>query len=357
MTNATLEDPGTREVALSVIVPARNCPSFLESCLTSLRASDIDGYEIIVVDDASTDDTGDVARQMGATVLRTKKQSGPGAARNLGAAHARAPYLFFVDADVCVHPHTLRRVLATFREDARVDAFFGSYDPEPPAKNFLSQYRNLHHHFVHQDGNPEASTFWAGCGAIKRDVFVAASGFDESYGRPSIEDNELGTRLHKAGYRVRLVADLQVTHLKRWTLWSMVVADVRDRAIPWTQLILREGQVPNDLNLKLRHRICAVLSYLALASTLASPVLLAAGRRSIAAATLAAAALLVAAIVALNARFYLFFARERSALFALMAIPVHVAYYLYSGAAFATVLLHHAWKSVVAREDAKATGR
>ena len=54
---------------------------------------------------------------------------------------------------------------------------------------------------------------------------------------------------------------IQVTHLKRWTLWSIIKTDVFDRGIPWTELMLREGSMPNDLNTKISQRISVVLAY------------------------------------------------------------------------------------------------
>ena len=67
-------------------------------------------------------------------------------------------------------------------------------------KIFLSQYKNLVHHFYHHRGKREASTFWSGCGAVRKQAFLDAGGFDvERYTRPSIEDIELGYRLIKAG--------------------------------------------------------------------------------------------------------------------------------------------------------------
>ena len=133
--------------------------------------------------------------------------------RNHGADAARGQYLVFVDGDVAVHPETLGRIAATFAADATIDAVFGSYDTRPAAPNLFSQYKNLFHHFVHQEGRAEAWTFWTGCGAIRRSVFAAMGGFDPSYDRPCIEDIELGVRLHKAGHRVVLRKDIQVTHL------------------------------------------------------------------------------------------------------------------------------------------------
>jgi GT2 family glycosyltransferase len=83
----------------------------------------------------------------------------------------------------------------------------------------------LLHHYVHQISKEEAATFWGACGAIRREVFLKVEGFDERYRRPAIEDIELGYRLTGAGYRVRLLKGLMVTHLKRWDLLTMLKAD------------------------------------------------------------------------------------------------------------------------------------
>src|SRR5690606_2357585 len=98
----------------------------------------------------------------------------------------------------------------------------------PAASNILSQYKNLFHHFVHQQGRREAKTFWAGCGAIRRSVFEEVGGFSTAYGRPCIEDIELGSRLVRAGRRIVLDKSIQARHLKRWSLWSVIKSDVLD---------------------------------------------------------------------------------------------------------------------------------
>ena len=77
-------------------------------------------------------------------------------------------YLVFIDADVCVHQDTLVRFAERFTADPMLDAVMGSYDDAPAASNFLSQYKNLFHHYVHQTGDGEIRTFWSGCGAIRR---------------------------------------------------------------------------------------------------------------------------------------------------------------------------------------------
>jgi hypothetical protein len=329
---------------ISVIVPVRNDPGHLRSCLEALAASRGADHEVIVVDDASTDDSPGVAAALGARVLRLERRSGPAAARNRGAEAARGEHLFFVDADVVVHPETVGQVAAAFAADRTVDALFGSYDLQPGAANFLSQYKNLFHHFVHQQGSAEASTFWSGCGAIKRRIFLEMGGFDTSYDRPCIEDIELGARLRRAGRRIALRREIQASHLKRWTLAGIVKSDVWDRGVPWTELILREGRLPDDLNLKLSQRLSAVLAY-ALAATLAAAAWRPFGVGLAAWAAVAAALLLT--IVAINRRFYAFFARERGALFAVRVVPLHVLYYLYSGVALALGVARHVWKTKI----------
>ncbi len=367
---------------VSVIIPARNCEDQLERCLLCLERSSYKDYEVIVVDDASTDTTPNAAKGENVRLVKLDTQHGPALARNRGADMAQGDFLIFLDADVCVQPDTLALFVDTFAQDSKIDAVFGSYDIQPFALNIISQYRNLMHHFVHQEAKEEASTFWSGCGAVRRNVFLKLGGFSESFGRPCIEDIELGVRLRAQGYRIVLNKQIQVCHLKKWTLWGMVKTDVRDRAFPWTQLILRERNVPNDLNLKMSQRLSALLSF-ALVVTLfiaacrfptlfIVPVVLLVGVKLLDAWSLtrrvptswrilavvaivagyaliwlhfqAFAAIplaLLIGIVALNWRFYLFFARTRGVLFAAVVLPLHVGYYLYSAATFVAALFLH----------------
>lgn len=248
---------------ISVIIPAYNAAHYLTQCLERLNQSTVP-FECIVVDDGSTDETPEVARRFGAKVLHTEQRSGPSRARNLGAKQARAELLFFIDADVCVYPATLQRILDNFQEDPGIDALIGSYDDSPESKDFLSQYRNLMHCYTHQHGRREASTFWSGCGAIRKNVFLEHSGFEESYGRPAIEDIELGYRLKHSGKRIVLDPELLVKHLKVWSFIGLVKTDIFDRGIPWTELILRDKNLPNDLNLQLSQRVSVALVYLLL---------------------------------------------------------------------------------------------
>src|SRR5690606_7533586 len=117
--------------------------------------------------------------------------------------------------------------------------------------------------FVHQQGKEEAFTFWSGCGAIRRSVFDALGGYSTEFRRPAIEDIELGARVRDAGGKILLAKDLQVKHLKKWTLKSILVTDVRDRGFPWSLLLAARREMPSDLNLTLSQRMSVALSWAA----------------------------------------------------------------------------------------------
>ena len=328
---------------ISIIVPVYNNPQDLLECLSALRASYYPNSEIIVVDDASTDDTHLIATRTGVRVLRLTENSGPAPARNHGARHAKGNILIFVDADVVVSPGVISRMVKVFEEHPDVAAVFGSYDASPRADGVVSQYRNLLHHFVHQNGNPEASTFWAGFGAIRRSVFEEIGGFDEKrFPKCSIEDIALGYYLRKAGYRILLDKSIQVTHLKRWTLRSVITADIFYRAVPWSKLILDEGNLPRDLNLQLSQRASSVLvSLLIIMLTLAFFDALNFFSTPIEGVFIFISLLLIVSLLFLNRKLYAFFFQKRGIKFLLFAIPLHFLYYLYSGLTFAVCWILH----------------
>ena len=248
---------------ISIVVPAYNAGQQLQESLAAIEGLNISPHEVIVVDDGSTDGSPQAAAARGYRVVSTGGRKGPAEARNIGAGLATGEILFFLDADVCPHRDATQRVAAAL-SDPGVDAVIGSYDFDPGSPDFLSQYKNLMHCFVHQTAQSEASTFWSGCGAVRRAVFLEMSGFDASYGRPAIEDIELGYRMKSAGHRILLDRDLAVKHLKKWTFWGLVKTDILHRGIPWTELILRDHNMPNDLNVQLSQRLSVALVYLLL---------------------------------------------------------------------------------------------
>jgi GT2 family glycosyltransferase len=319
---------------LSVIIPVHNGGDVFRRALDALEASSRAPDQLVVVADGSTDDSAMVARCRGGEVVAPAAGQGsglargPAFARNRGAASASGDILVFLDADVAVHVDTLARIEQALVAEPGIAAMFGSYDANPPAPGAVSQYKNLLHHYVHQHASHEASTFWAGCGAIRRETFSEIGGFDERYARPSIEDIELGGRLRRAGHRIRLCPDIQVTHLKHWTVGAWLRADVFDRAVPWTRLLVSRTGLIDDLNLDFHSRLSAVAAWLGVVC-----VLLGLWRPLF----WGGAPVALAALALLNADLYRFFARQRGLRFAVAAGALHGLYLLYSSATFALV--------------------
>ena len=234
------------------------------------------------------------------------------------------------------------RVAALLATQPEVAAVFGSYDAHPPAGGLVSRYKSLLHHFVHQQGAEEGSTFWAGCGAIRRVAFEAVGGFDqERFRHPSIEEIELGYRLRRAGHRILLDRALQGTHLKRWTLRDLLWTDVARRAAPWSRLILESRGLIDDLNLRWDQRLSAVLVGLATPCLALGPLQ---------PWLLAASAAAFAGVGVLNRRPYRFLAQQDGLGFAVVSVLLHWRYHLYSGVTFVGM-----WASVAA--EARGRGR
>jgi GT2 family glycosyltransferase len=314
-----------QDLRLSVVVPFHRNLEQLDQCLRALQPLPA-WADVLVVADGAVHDCHDLAARYGARVLAIDGPNGPAVARNRGVAATTGDVLVFIDTDVVAGPNTLPRFRDLFVSRPDVSAIFGAYDEAPGHASFMSQYRNLSHRYFHQVASREAKTFWAGLGAIRREAFDAVGGFDERFRRPSVEDIDLGYRVSARGGRIIIDPSIHGCHLKRWTLKSGIVTDVRDRGIPWTQLILKFGRLDNDLNLQTNQRLAVVLSYLLVASVVLGVF---------SAWWLALAAAASAGLAALNWRYYRFFIEKRGLWFGLRVFPVHTIHHLCNGVSFA----------------------
>jgi glycosyltransferase involved in cell wall biosynthesis len=225
--------------SLSVVVPATDRPASLDRCLAAIHAATEVPDEVIVVD--------------GPPELSAAR------ARNTGVAQATGDVIVFVDADVEIHADALKLIREAFDIAPDLAAVFGSYDHAPAAAGTVSVFRNLLHHHIHHTSAGTAETFWTGLGAIRRTAFEHAGGFDgDRYRHPSVEDIELGRRLYRLGARIELDPRIQGTHLKHWTLRSMVFTDFARRGVPWVALQVADRRLSGTLNLRWRHRLSAV---------------------------------------------------------------------------------------------------
>jgi len=325
---ATLEKVAGQLPTVSVIVPVHRWDHAFTQCLHALLKLRPRPREIIIVSDGPVPGLASLEGMDRLTIHTTDTRRGPAAARNAGARLAGGDILFFLDSDVVAPGDIVGRVAKLFAARSDLDAVIGSYDDQPSESNLLSQYKNLAHHWVHQHARTRASTFWTGCGAVRREAFMRVGGFAPSYCRPCIEDIEFGYRLNQHGGTIGVDKSLQVKHLKRWDAASLLRSDFFDRAIPWSELILQRGGFVNDLNLSHANRLSVALSLLlavALPAGLFYP------------GAWPVAAMAVVGLLVLNAELLRFFWRRRGTAFALRVIPWHWFQFVYSGAAFGWV--------------------
>jgi GT2 family glycosyltransferase len=316
---------------VAIVVPVGGAAPTWSRAAASLARLDPAPGELLVVVDGPNAAQAATANAIGARVVTLAERGGPARARNQGAQAARKDVILFVDADIEVSPDLVARVTEAFAARPDLSALMGSYDDSPGDPGFLSQYRNLLHHFVHQSARETASTFWAGCGAVRRQAFEEVGGFDEAL-VDRIEDIDLGARLLRAGHSICLVKDLQVKHLKRWLLADMLATDLWRRAVPWTELMLRERTMVNDLNVRSRDRASVVMAFIVLLALPAAwfwpPLLI-------------VAAIAVLAVVVLNAPLFRFYLRRRGPLFALGTLPLYWVFLLICGLGVVLGLSRH----------------
>ena len=287
-------------IDLAIVVPATDSPPTLTRCLAAIRAADDAPDEVIVVDGPPS-------------------LSAAGA-RNAGVERATADIVVFVDADVAVRPDAFTRLRAAFASDLELVALYGSYDDSPADRAVVSAFRNLLHHHVHQSGAGPAETFWTGLGAVRRSNFLAVGGFDEArYPHPSIEDIDFGHQLAATGARIVLDPAIQGTHLKVWTLRSMLWTDFARRGVPWVALQTRNRRMSSALNCGWRHRLSAAACVVGLVFAVLGMALPALGA--------------TAALLGLNRAFYLLLLRRLGPVQAVLGVVLHGLHHVVSVAA------------------------
>jgi GT2 family glycosyltransferase/glycosyltransferase involved in cell wall biosynthesis len=220
-----IEFPVHQRVEVSIVIPVFNQFHFTQACLASLHEHQgTEHFEVIVVDDCSTDGTAESIPQMpGVVYLRNEANSGFIASCNHGAKKARGEYLVFLNNDTLVKPGWLTALLDTFAEESRAgivgsklvypdgrlqeaggiiwrDASGWNYgkfdDPRRPEYNYLR----------------EVDYCSAAALMIPKSLFASMGGFDSRYAPAYYEDTDLSFKVRQAGYKVLYQPLSEVVH-------------------------------------------------------------------------------------------------------------------------------------------------
>ncbi len=202
-------DNGHSSTELTVIVPAYNEASSIADTIRSLQTQTTPPEEIIVVDDCSSDDTGEIARRCGVTVIRPMTNTGTKAgAQNIGLAQVRTRYTIAIDADTTLAPDAIEKLLPALKEPS-VAAASGFVLPRHVSSVWergryieylfaFSFYKQIQDYY----GKPLISS---GCFSVYRtDVLRANGGWST---RTMAEDMDLTWTYYQAGHQVRFIPD------------------------------------------------------------------------------------------------------------------------------------------------------
>lgn len=202
-----------KEPEISIIIPAYQAADIIGDCVAALHQQTFPRarYEILVVDDASTDGTAAAAQAAGADHVLTIAHQGPSGARNAGVAAARGGIVLFTDADCVPGPEWVACMAAPF-EDPAVMGAKGTYRTRQPglmAHLVQLEFEIRYARMVHLPQIDFVDTYAA---AYRRALLQACGGFDTAFPIPSAEDVELSFRLARQGNRFVFVPDAWVWH-------------------------------------------------------------------------------------------------------------------------------------------------
>jgi glycosyltransferase involved in cell wall biosynthesis len=218
---------------ISVVIPVYNNQETLERCLSAIKQSAYQDYEIVVADSGSRDETVAIAGRFTNKIISLRENKGRGYSRAQGANAATGGIIVNVDSDILVNPDTLSLIDAYFQQHPEVDALTGLLAKEHPYRKFFSQYKNLYMHYMYRS-LPERVTFLYGS------VYAFRKGQLQPYDGDiqTADDTALGQRFVAAGKQIAFLRSLEVIHLKRHNFCSFIQNDFR---IPfdWAQIFLK----------------------------------------------------------------------------------------------------------------------
>jgi lipopolysaccharide/colanic/teichoic acid biosynthesis glycosyltransferase/GT2 family glycosyltransferase len=269
--NASERRAAVERPTISVVVPARDAADVLPRCLAGLQRQIIprNRYEVIVVDDGSSDLTARVAAEAGVRVIG-QNWAGPAAARNRGAREARADLLVFTDADCVAAPDFLEKIVSPLG-DPSVVGVKGAYRTQQRGVIPRFVQAEYEHKYVRTRRFPRIDFVDTYAAAYRRDVFLAHGGFLVSFPHPSVEDQELSFRLAGLGHKLLFAPQAIVYHCHDETIGDYVRRKFRIGY--WKAKLLRwhPARLLNDSHTPLAQRLqVALFPLCALAALLAA---------------------------------------------------------------------------------------
>jgi glycosyltransferase involved in cell wall biosynthesis len=232
---------------LSIIIPVYNAAGTLNDCYNSIKESGYINYEIIMVDDASTDNSLNLTEDFDCKIIKLEKNRGANFARNTGAESAKGEILVFMDSDVMLRENTLQNIVRSMK-NKKVGSVVGIYAWEYRNENFISQYKNLWIRYSYLKSSPQIDWVFGAISAIRKELFFEIGGFNYNLiARDGNDDIELGKRFAEMGCYIFLNTKVEVFHLKKFTLVSLLKNEFY-RSLGFASLAVSFGETGSSLS-------------------------------------------------------------------------------------------------------------
>ena len=180
---------------ISVIIALYNAEKVIGRCLESVYASIYRDYDVIVVDDCSTDNSYEIVKGFPCNCVRLERNSGPAHARNIGVKNSRGDILFFIDSDTELDNKALGLIHETFENEKDVVAIVGLPEKRSLSRGMAADYNALKNHYTLSISDKYSDYFSTQVGAVRRKTFFEVGGFDAKFRGADVEDIEFGMRL------------------------------------------------------------------------------------------------------------------------------------------------------------------
>src|SRR3989338_12645 len=222
----------------SVVVPAYNAQETLAKCLRSVYKQKFSDYEVIVVDDGSTDNTAQIASDFLARVIKQSPNVGPAAARNISIKASQGEIVVFIDADVAFRDDdALAKLAEVFKGRNDIAGVIMIKDKVPLNPGPTPFYWALYKYYLWNKPAEYQTSFTTERSAVRREIFDSVGYFNEKYKKADVEDFEFGYRLSEAGHKLLIVRDIKVMH--HFETFQQTTKKTLKRSWQWIRLFLK----------------------------------------------------------------------------------------------------------------------
>jgi len=214
---------GNKNLRISIVIPTHNSEKTIEKCIKSITNSIYSNFELIIIDDFSTDNTKNLISEINCKKVFNQKKLGSAFSRNIGAKLAKGDIIVFIDSDVRINKGALSNLIKLFSSNKNLASVSGIYC-DSRYKNILSEYQNMYEIYIQQAFSklrnlPYINTSFF---AIKKTVFKELGGFDTRFKFANQEDIDFGKRLYNLGYKNIFSDKIRIKHLKEFSFLAFL---------------------------------------------------------------------------------------------------------------------------------------